>query len=121
MAFRQRGPLAASPLHRLTPLILVVVLAFYIWQTNNYGGWTSGPRWLFWLTPLLLLALVPAVDRLAASRAGRGFAYLCLGVSAFSAAYPWTNPWRHAVDLFVGRVHGVGAVLMVRPDRPVVP
>jgi hypothetical protein len=89
-----RGSLAASRLHRLTPLILIVVLGFYIWKTNNYGGWTSGPRWLFWLTPLLLLALVPAVDRLSASRLGRGIAYLCLGVSAFSAAYPWTNPWR---------------------------
>jgi len=50
---------------------------------------------LFWLTPLLLLALVPAADRLAGSRVGRGFAYLCLGASAFSAAFPWTNPWRH--------------------------
>jgi hypothetical protein len=94
LVFPVRGPLAASRLHRLTPLILAVVLGFYIWKTNNYGGWTSGPRWLFWLTPLLLLALVPATDRLGVSRLGRGVAYLCLGVSAFSAAYPWTNPWR---------------------------
>jgi hypothetical protein len=95
MAFRLPGPLAASRLHRLTPLVLAVVVAFYIWRTNNYGGWSSGPRWLFWLTPLLLLALVPAADRLAASRLGRGVAYLCLGASAFSAAFPWNNPWRH--------------------------
>ena len=95
MVFPLRGPLAASRLHRLTPAILAVVLAFYIWRTNNYGGWTSGPRWLFWLTPLLLLALLPAADRLAGSRAGRIVAYSCLGVSALSAAFPWNNPWRH--------------------------
>lgn len=95
MLFHMRGSLAASRLHRLTPLVLAVVLIFYIGQTNNYGGWTSGPRELFWLTPLLLLALVPAADKLGGSRAGRGIAYLCLGVSAFSAAFPWTNPWRH--------------------------
>ena len=95
MVLALRGTVAASRLHRLTPLVLVVVLGFYIWRTNNYGGWTSGPRELFWLTPLLLLALVPAADRLAGSRVGRGFAYLCLGASAFSAGFPWTNPWRH--------------------------
>src|SRR5262249_13075139 len=95
MVFAQRGSLVASRLHRLTPLILAVVLAFYIWRTNNYGGWSSGPRWLFWRTPLLFLALSPAADRLAGSRVGRGVAYLCLGASAFSAAFPWTNPWRH--------------------------
>ena len=95
MVLRQIGPLAASRLHRLTPLILAVVLGFYIWRTNNYGGWSSGPRWLFWLTPLLLLALIPAADKLGGSLLGRAFAYLCLGASAFSAAFPWNNPWRH--------------------------
>jgi hypothetical protein len=95
MVFSLRGPRAGSRLHRLTPLILAVVLGFYIWRTNNYGGWTSGPRELFWLTPLLLLALAPAADRLSGSRVGRAVAYLSLGASAFSAAFPWTNPWRH--------------------------
>jgi hypothetical protein len=44
---------------------------------------------------LLLLAMLPAVDRLGQARGGRAFAYLCLGASAFSAAYTWANPWRH--------------------------
>jgi hypothetical protein len=95
MALSLRGTQSGSRLHRLTPLVLIVVVSFYIWRTNNYGGWTSGPRWLFWLTPLLLLALAPAADRLSVSRLGRGFAYLCLGASALSAAFPWNNPWRH--------------------------
>jgi hypothetical protein len=95
MFLRFREPLAASRLHRLTPLVAAVVIGFYIVKTNNYGGWSSGPRWLFWLTPMFLLALLPAADRLAASRCGRAIAYICLGASAFSATYPWANPWRH--------------------------
>jgi len=75
--------------------ILLIVVGFYIFKSNNYGGWTSGPRWFFWLTPMFLLALVPSADWLASRKAGRGFAYLCLGASVFSATYPWANPWRH--------------------------
>ncbi len=85
----------ANWLHRLTPLVVAVVIAFYIYKTNNYGGWTSGPRWLFWLTPLFLVALIPIADRLGRWRAGRIVAYLLLGISIFSATYCWSNPWRH--------------------------
>jgi hypothetical protein len=38
---------------------------------------------------------LPAADAIGRSRVGRGVAYLLLGVSVFSATYPWTNPWRH--------------------------
>jgi hypothetical protein len=81
---------------RLFALLLsAAIFAFYLWKSNNYGGWTSGPRWFFWLIPLWLLAMLPAADRLAASRWGRGLAYLLLAWSAMSAAYPAWNPWRH--------------------------
>jgi hypothetical protein len=76
-------------------LLSVVVFAFYLWKSNNYGGWTSGPRWFFWLIPLWLLAMIPAADRLSRCRWGRGFAYVLLTFSALSAAYPAWNPWRH--------------------------
>jgi hypothetical protein len=85
----------AGWLLRLTPLVAAAVIGFYIWRTNNYGGYTSGPRWLFWLTPLFLFALFPAADTVGRSRVGRGVAYLLLAASAFSATYPWANPWRH--------------------------
>lgn len=75
--------------------VLLIVVGFYIFKSNNYGGWTSGPRWFFWLTPMFLLALLPSADWLASRKEGRGFAYLCLGASIFSATYPWANPWRH--------------------------
>ena len=32
---------------------------------RNYGGMTSGFRWMFWFAPLWLLAMLPAADRLA--------------------------------------------------------
>ncbi len=80
---------------RWTLAVLAVVVAFYIWKTNNYGGWTSGPRWLFWLTPLFLLGLLPTADALAGSRMGRAFALLLFAAGVFAAVYPWVNPWRH--------------------------
>jgi hypothetical protein len=78
----------------MTLAVSVVVIGFYVVRTNNYGGSTSGPRWLFWLTPLWLLALPPAADRLAPSRWGRGLAAVLLGLSVLSVFYPAANPWR---------------------------
>lgn len=86
---------AARATRRWGAIILAVVVAFYIVKSNNYGGWTSGPRWLFWLTPLLLLAMIPAADRVANSRFARGLALCFLAASIFAVIYPWTNPWRH--------------------------
>ena len=64
---------------------------------RNYGGTSSGFRWAFWLAPLWVMATVPAADRLAASRAGRGLALALLGLSVVSVAFPtwspWTTPW----------------------------
>jgi hypothetical protein len=81
----------------LTLAVSVVVIVFFAaWvETANYGGWTSGPRWFFWLTPLWLLALLPAADWLAPRLAGRVLGYGLLAVSTFSAAFPAINPWRH--------------------------
>lgn len=83
----------------LTLMLTLVVLWFYLVQVpdrnRNYGGWTSGPRWLLWLTPLWLVSMMPAADWLARSRWGRGVAYALLAVSAASASYPTWNPWRH--------------------------
>lgn len=79
----------------LTPMVSLIVLAFYVFKTNNYGGWTSGPRWFFWLIPLWLVMLLPVLDRLASSRWGRGLTLLLLALSALHAAYPAWNPWRH--------------------------
>jgi hypothetical protein len=81
----------------MTLAVSAVVTVFFAWWvgTANYGGWTSGPRWFFWLTPLWLLAMLPAVERLGQHCWGRLLTYVLLGVSVFSAAYPAINPWRH--------------------------
>jgi hypothetical protein len=81
-------------------VLTVVVLGFYFSRPlidRNYGGVTSGLRWLFWLIPLWLLALVPACDALANSRWGRIAAVVLFALSVYSANYatlnPWSQPW----------------------------
>jgi hypothetical protein len=76
-------------------LVTAVVIGFYIYKTDNYGGWANGPRWLMWLAPLLLVALIPIADALGRSRWGRTLGVLLLAFSVFSASYSLWNPWRH--------------------------
>jgi hypothetical protein len=80
----------------MTLVVSAAVFAFYLSRTQsyNYGGSTSGPRWLFWLIPLWVMGLLPAADRLGGSALGRLFCALLLACSAFSVFYPATNPWR---------------------------
>jgi hypothetical protein len=79
--------------------ISVICLAFYLGmrpqQDRNYGGMTSAFRWMFWCAPLWLVAMLPAVDRLARSAAGMALAALLLTFSVLSASYPAWNPWTH--------------------------
>ena len=80
----------------MTAVVSAVVVGFYLTRTQsyNYGGNTSGPRWLFWLIPLWLVCGLSAADWLGRRRWGGLVAALLLGVSALSAFYPAWNPWR---------------------------
>jgi hypothetical protein len=73
----------------------IVVVGFYLVKSDNYGGWTSGLRWLIWLSPLWLLSMLPVADWLENRSWGRGIAYVLLGFSVLSVSYPAWNPWRH--------------------------
>ncbi|GHT45470.1 hypothetical protein FACS189454_05010 [Planctomycetales bacterium] len=73
-----------------------VVFTFYMMQSQaqrNYGGMTSGLRWMFWFIPLWSVPLVSAADWLSRTKLRRSFAFLCLAVSVMSVAYPVWNPW----------------------------
>jgi hypothetical protein len=94
---KRSGPPFTPPIFALMTLALfAIVFGFYLTRTDsyNYGGFTSGPRWLFWMIPLWLLALGPAGDRLGAFRGGRVFCAVLLGFSVLSVFYPNANPWR---------------------------
>jgi hypothetical protein len=80
--------------------VSALVLLFYLSRPpidRNYGGMTSGFRWVFWLAPLWAAAAVPAADALGRGRFGRMIALVLLGLSVVSVAYPtwspWTQPW----------------------------
>jgi hypothetical protein len=79
--------------------LLVIYVVFYVGlrplEDRNYGGVASGFRWLFWLTPLWLLALVPAADGLADRRGATLLGFVLLALSMFSAVLPAFNPWTH--------------------------
>jgi hypothetical protein len=91
---RPRRELAA-----LVAITSILCLVFYIGlrpqEDRNYGGMTSGFRWMFWCAPLWLVVMLPAADRLARSTAGMALAALLLTFSVMSASYPTWNPWTH--------------------------
>lgn len=78
-------------------VLSLVCLVFYIGlrpqADRNYGGMTSGFRWMFWFAPLWLAAMLPAADWASRTRLWQAFACLLLALSVLSASYPTWNPW----------------------------
>jgi hypothetical protein len=74
-------------------------LAFYLGVVGpgdrNYGGMTSGLRWMFWLIPMGLVLMLPGADLAARRGWSRAAALVLLALSALSASYPTWNPWTH--------------------------
>jgi len=92
-----------------TAAISLACLAFYLGQSQtsrNYGGNTSGLRWMFWLAPLWLLTMLPMADILASRRWTRGLGLILLALSVLSASYPtwnpWSNPWLMNFSEYLG-------------------
>jgi hypothetical protein len=88
----RRRQLAAGVL-LLSIVCIVFFTALRPLEDRNYGGMTSGFRWLFWLAPLWLATMLPAADRLARSRWGMALGCVLLAFSVLSASYPTWNPW----------------------------
>ncbi len=74
--------------------LTVWMLLFIALTTNNYGGNTSGLRWVFWLIPFWLLSMIAVIDEWGHRKAFRAAACLLLAVSVYSASSPRSNPWR---------------------------
>jgi hypothetical protein len=80
--------------------VSVVLFAFYVmrpFEDRNYGGLCSAPRWFFWLGPLWLASMIPALDKMAGTIRWTVLALVLLAISvasAFSASgNPWVHPW----------------------------
>ncbi len=79
-------------------VLSLVVIGFYLNRPEldrNYGGVTSGLRWLFWLVPFWLVGMLPIVDWLGKTRSGRIACFIVLALSILSAGYSVANPWVH--------------------------
>lgn len=82
-------------------LLTIICLVFYIGlrplEDRNYGGMTSGFRWMFWFAPLWLVVMLPAADGVSRTMRGKALAAVLLTCSVLSASYPnwnpWTQPW----------------------------
>jgi hypothetical protein len=91
--------------HALRPFLVlglalsVAILGFYLTRTQNYnyGGQSAGLRWMLWLVPFWLLAMIPLFDEWAECRKFRAASCLALGLSVFSAwssiDAAWRQPW----------------------------
>jgi hypothetical protein len=77
--------------------LTVAILGFYLTRTGNYnyGGHTSGLRWMFWLIPFWLISMIPILDEWGHRRWFQFTAAGLLLISIFSATYSLDNPWRH--------------------------
>jgi hypothetical protein len=95
LANRQYGMRELAALIAITSIICVTFFLIRPPLDRNYGGMTSGFRWVFWMAPLWLLSALPAADLLSTTRLRRALAYVLLALSVVSVAYPTWNPWTY--------------------------
>ena len=77
--------------------LTVIVLGFYLSKTENYnyGGVSVALRWMLWLSPFWLLAMIPVLDTFSEKKWFRLLSVALLSLSVFSAWFPWNGPWKH--------------------------
>ncbi|MEW5974762.1 MAG: hypothetical protein AB1898_03035 [Acidobacteriota bacterium] len=98
-----------SEINRIGLLVSVVIIGFYTFKTNNYGGVCQGARWLFWLIPFWLISMASVVEQYMQSRRFQVFAGLALFLSLMTTGFalsgsaepnkgrpgPWSASWLH--------------------------
>ncbi|WP_437185557.1 hypothetical protein SH668x_002668 [Planctomicrobium sp. SH668] len=79
----------------LGAVLTVVTLGFYLTKTENYNysGVSVALRWMLWLIPFWLMALIPSFNILGKRIWFRRLTMGLLGISIFSAYYPANSPW----------------------------
>jgi len=70
-----------------------VLLAYYAFTTNNYGGEAFGFRWSIVIAPVMLILAAPTVARMRRGWQWAAVAVL-LGVSVYSVAECVRHPWQ---------------------------
>ncbi|MEX0937985.1 MAG: hypothetical protein WDZ59_08985 [Pirellulales bacterium] len=100
------GDIKRRDLALLIGSVSLVCLVFYLMRPQvdrNYGGMTSGFRWMYWFAPLWLVVMLPAADWLSRRRWARGLGLVLLAWSVMSVSYPTWNPWTHPwlTNLFI--------------------
>ncbi len=95
-----RSCLRKTPLLRVIHLwglgLTLIVFGFFLTKTENYnyGGVSVALRWMLWLTPFWLLAMIPALDSWQPRRTGALVCLALFGASVFSAWHPFNSPWQ---------------------------
>ncbi len=76
--------------------LTAVVFGFYLtrFQNYNYGGNSIALRWMLWLSPLWLLAMIPVFDAWGSRRGIQIFSFCLLAASVVTASLPGSNPWQ---------------------------
>ncbi len=76
--------------------LTAVVFGFYLTRTQNYnyGGNSIALRWMLWLSPLWLVAMIPVFDAWGSRRGFQILSSCLLAASVVSASLPGSNPWQ---------------------------
>lgn len=77
-------------------VVTAIVFGFYLTRTQNYnyGGNSVALRWMLWLVPLWLIAMVPVFDEWGSRRGFQIVASVLLAASVVTAQLPGSNPWQ---------------------------
>jgi len=106
----------SKPMRRLTMGCLacfLLLVAYYVRSTHNYGGESYGFRWYIASMPVLLLVAIPVVTRIS-TRWQWGIALLLLTVSMYSTFESAYVGWESGRE-WTSRVYG-RAYEQVNPD-----
>ena len=93
----RRNSTALRPIILIGAFLSVLVLSFYLTRTQNYnyGGNSAALRWMLWLVPFWLFALIPVLDRCWGRKPFRYLTFVLLFGSVYSVGSSIDNPWAH--------------------------